>query len=673
MRQCIAPKIVIRVSTVLTLSASLAYASVSGGRHGVNAGSAFANQESGQNVDQPLSPRLAALQDQLKAGDRNALDNFWKEINERGAPIVEPAAGSDREMLVTILWRAREETRNVFVFGLPGIEKPMARLLDTDLWYKTFRLQKGARFVYRLATNLPDPKEWTSIVRFINAMRSDPLNPLQFAERANELNPYEVTFFSAVELPSAEPQIWNVVRPTVPTGRLHREKFISKLLRNERPIWIYTPHGYAADKRPYSLLVLSDGGLYVNSAQVATTLDNLIAARQIPPLVAVMVDNPDRFHELACSSAYDDFLTQEVVPWARANYHATDRPEQTIIGGASLGGLAAACVGFKHPEVFGNVLSQSGSFPWKPDEEKDWEWLTRQFGKSPRLPLRFSFEAGLMENLGGGPPGRPIPPPLLTANRHLRDTLQSKGYSVHYTEFIGNHTMFTWRGTLGSHLIALVGINPARKISALYKQPLARSTTKKKAVASAQVKVEPALLRQYVGRYEIDPKFAHDFILYVSVKDNSLWIRPGILRARQLIAESQSRFYDDDITDLHVAFIKDKSGHVTGLTLNTGQGDLLVKKMPPPPPSVTGNTTFTLAGHLDAEAVAIYGSFNNWIQTKNYCAREGEGWVCRIDLVPGKYTYKFLVDGVGLNDPANSATEDDGNGHIDSVIVIKPK
>jgi enterochelin esterase-like enzyme len=631
-------------------------------------------QESAQTVDdQPSSPRLAVLRDQLKSGDRKALDDFWKEIAERGAPIIEPAAASDSDVLVTILWRGGEETRNVFVFQLLDMDKPMARLLDTDLWYKTFRLQKGARFVYHLATNLPDPKEWTSLGRFRNAMRTDPLNPLQFAERANELNPYEVTLYSAAELPSAEPQLWNVVRPTVPTGRLQREKFTSKLLGNERPIWIYTPHGYAGDKKPYGLLVLSDGGLYVNSAQVATTLDNLIAAGQIPPLVAVMVDNPDRGPELSCSSAYADFLAQEIVPWARTNYHATDRPEQTIIGGVSLGGLAAACVGFKHPEVFGNVLSQSGSFWWKPNGEKDWGWLTHQFAVSPRLPLRFSFEAGLLENTSGAPPGQPIPPPLLVANRNLRDTLQSKGYSLHYTEFNGNHTLFNWRGTLGSHLIALVGINPAPKISALYKQPLARSATKRKAVASAQVKVEPALLRQYVGRYEIDPKFAHDFVLYVSVKDNSLWVRPGILRARQLIAESQSRFYDDDITDLHVTFIKDEKGHVIGLTLNSGQADMLVKKMPPPVPSLTGNTTFTLAGHTDAEAVAIYGSFNGWIQTKNYCAKEGDGWVCRLDLAPGKYTYRFLIDGLGLLDPNNSATEDDEYGHTDSVIVIKPK
>ena len=396
-----------------------------------------------------------------------------------------------------------------------------------------------------------------------------------------------------------------------------------------------------------------------------------------------MVDNPDRWRELSCNSAYADFLAQEIVPWARANYHATDRPEQTIIGGTSLGGLQAAFVGLKHSEVFGNVLSQSGDFKWKPDGEKEWEWLNRQFAASPRLPLRFSFEAGLLEGTWwwrdlmsqqpNAPPANLIDPTLLAANRNLRDTLQSKGYSVHYTEFNGNHGFFNWRGTLASHLIALVGIKPEPKISARDRQPVARSSIPRKAIATAQVKVAPALLRQYVGRYELDPKFTHDFVLYVSVKDDSLWVKPSYLRARRVMAESESRFYDSEIPDLHLAFIKDEKGNVTGLTLNTGQGDMLVKKMPPPVPSLTGNTTFTLAGHTDAEAVAIYGSFNNWIQTKNYCAKEGDGWVCRIDLAPGKYTYKFLVDGVGLNDPTNPATEDDGNGHMDSVIVIKPK
>ena len=304
MRLCIAPKIVIRVSTVLTLSVSLVYAAVSGGRHGVNSGSGFdmqsvpgrvatgslksgdTNQENARNVDdRPLSPRLAALQDRVKAGDRNALDTFWNEITQSGAPMVEPVADSDRDVLVTILWRGTEETRSAFVFHLPGVDKPMARLLDTDLWYKTFRLQKGARFIYQFATNLPDPKDWGGVTRFAGAVRNDPLNPFQFVEHYDELNPYEGNSYSAVELPSAEPQSWNVVRPNVPTGRLQRDKFTSKLLGNERSIWIYTPHGYTAGRKPYGLLVLTDGGIYVNTARVATVLDNLIAAGLIPPVV----------------------------------------------------------------------------------------------------------------------------------------------------------------------------------------------------------------------------------------------------------------------------------------------------------------------------------------------------------------------------------------------------
>src|SRR5438128_9999985 len=116
--------------------------------------------------DRPASPRLAALQDRLKSGDRTALDNFWKEISERGAPIVEEVPGNDRDVLVTIVWQAREETRNVFVFRVGDVNKPSVLLLDTDLWYKTFQLQKGARFIYQIATNLPDPKEWRGTTRF---------------------------------------------------------------------------------------------------------------------------------------------------------------------------------------------------------------------------------------------------------------------------------------------------------------------------------------------------------------------------------------------------------------------------------------------------------------------------------------------------------------------------
>ncbi len=80
-------------------------------------------------------------------------------------------------------------------------------------------------------------------------------------------------------------------------------RFSSALLTNERPIWVYTPSGYPRDRLPYGVLFLFDGFIYANVIPTTTMLDNLYAAGQIPPLVAVMVGNPDteaRMRELSC-------------------------------------------------------------------------------------------------------------------------------------------------------------------------------------------------------------------------------------------------------------------------------------------------------------------------------------------------------------------------------------
>src|SRR4051812_38045718 len=64
----------------------------------------------------PQSPRLAALQHELERGNADALRAFWNALDTEGTPLVEP---SDRAgmVLVTFIWRAAVETRNVVVFG----------------------------------------------------------------------------------------------------------------------------------------------------------------------------------------------------------------------------------------------------------------------------------------------------------------------------------------------------------------------------------------------------------------------------------------------------------------------------------------------------------------------------------------------------------------------------
>ncbi len=118
----------------------------------------------------------------------------------------------------------------------------------------------------------------------------------------------------------------------------------------------------------------------------------------------------------------------------------------------------AAFVALRHPEIFGNVLSQSGAFQnvLGPDQfhnvpaERYGEHLTHEFAAAPKAPLRFYLEAGLYD-LASFPKG----PSVLLANRHLRDVLQAKGYTFRYSEFPGDHSELYWRGTLADGLIYL--------------------------------------------------------------------------------------------------------------------------------------------------------------------------------------------------------------------------
>lgn len=45
------------------------------------------------------------------------------------------------------------------------------------------------------------------------------------------------------------------------------------------------------------------------------------------------------------------------------------------------------------------------------------------------------------------------------------------------------------------------------------------------------------------------------------------------------------------------------------------------------------------------ESLAVAGSFNQWSATANPCQRTAAGWQCDLQLMPGEYTYKLVVNG----------------------------
>jgi enterochelin esterase-like enzyme len=426
------------------------------------------------------SPRIAALRSAIESGDKAVVPTFWEDMSKTGTPLIERLPDDQENMLVTFLWKGTPATKNVLIVWFPfTMQSPdkyrLTQIADTSVWFRTLKVNKRKRFIYRLAPDAPSfrsqddyggdlfPTIWAG-------SQIDPLNGNRWAPDPEDPDVPAHQGFSAVEMPDAPPQPWVTRRKGIPEGKVERHMLTSAVMKNEREIGIYVPAGYAKTAPPYGLLILFDENAYLKndkqSARVPTEaiLDNLIAEKRIPPMLAVFVDNGPgnaRSRELPCNPAFADFLNFELVPWVRRLYNVTPDPQQIVVGGSSYGGLAAAYAALRHPETFGNVLSQSGSYwrtpPKTPggsdfDSTAEPNWVAKQFISSPKLPVRFYMDAGSDEiDLSGKGAS------ILVPNRHLRDVLLAKGYEVHYQEFNGGHDYLSWRGTLADGLILLMG------------------------------------------------------------------------------------------------------------------------------------------------------------------------------------------------------------------------
>jgi hypothetical protein len=82
------------------------------------------------------------------------------------------------------------------------------------------------------------------------------------------------------------------------------------------------------------------------------------------------------------------------------------------------------------------------------------------------------------------------------------------------------------------------------------------------------------------------------------------------------------------------------------------------------------NCEFTLSGHQNAKQVYLVGSFNSWSENSFLMKKNGNDWTFRLHLEPGKYTYKFLVDGKWKLDPKNKLWEENEFGTSNSILWV---
>jgi enterochelin esterase family protein len=399
------------------------------------------------------SPRMLQLWKEQRADGAKAIERFAKEM-EGHAPLVEPVANNPQgDVFITFATRVQPDTHYVGLLSAPtvdGREAALARFEDTDLFSLTLRIPKDARFTYRLRPGEPFGFGWTQKEAMAAMSTTKP----------DVWNPHTFEMESLVELPSAPTQTWAKRVEGVPAGRVIDRTVHSDILGEDRKVGVYLPAAFDPAGGPYPYVIVFDGDTYGHSSEPSVPtpiiLDNLIAQGKVPPMLGVLVDSGNtRNRDLAMSAPFGDFLAKELAPWVRREYRAATDPAKVTLAGSSLGGLAAVYGAFHHPDVFGNALSQSGSFWFAPGLMEEAETMSpfhiapgammREILAAPAQPLRVWMEVRLFEGAGVG------------FNRHIRDVLLAKGYSVNYHEYTGGHDYVCWRGSLADGLIALAG------------------------------------------------------------------------------------------------------------------------------------------------------------------------------------------------------------------------
>jgi enterochelin esterase family protein len=348
--------------------------------------------------------------------DGAAVDRF---LARHEVPVVEGAR-------CTFLYRG--EADEVFlihrIFGLPD-HLALRRLRGTDLWYLVLELPEGSRVEYQLEVVRGGQHE-----RF-----NDPLNP-RLAH--SPVGSSSVCYAHGRVVPD-----WTGFDPEARPGALVDMMVPSRALRRDCRVTLYLPARFRRTTT-YPLLIVHDGGDYLGYAAAKTVLDNLIHRLDVAELVAAFVYPGDRLAEYANSAAHARFLTAELLPRLEAELPLSAPPGARCLMGASFGAVAALATAYRHPDVYGSLLLQSGSFVFTdigtdhgggPPFEPVVRFMNRYRAAPRRVADRVFVSCGVYE-------------PLIVRNRSMVPVFEAAGMTVRYTEARDGHSWENWRDQL---------------------------------------------------------------------------------------------------------------------------------------------------------------------------------------------------------------------------------
>ncbi len=363
-----------------------------------------------------MTQRLAIHELLTGTATRERVDAF---LAAHRFPLVEGAHA-------TIVWRGEAETVLLrhWIYGLESSNE-LTRLANTDLWYIHLDVPPRSRVEYKLEVRAHGSGRWIE----------DPLNP----NRARD--PFGAN--SVLQGQGYEVPEWTRHDPTARPGRLEPFAFESEALGGVRHGQLYLPARFRRTHR-YPLLVVHDGSDYLKYSGMKTVLDNLIHRLEIPDLIAVFTDSPDRLREYANHEAHARYITQELVPDLERRLPLVGRPEARCLMGASFGGVASLSTALRYPGFWGRLLLQSGSFAFTdigrrnrrgPLFDRVVEFVNEYREAPVAMSERVFVSCGVYES-------------LIYENRSLVPLLDSTGMQVRFVEARDGHNWENWRDRL---------------------------------------------------------------------------------------------------------------------------------------------------------------------------------------------------------------------------------
>lgn len=299
------------------------------------------------------------------------------------------------------------------------------------VWYCKLSLPKDARIDYKIVLN---GKDW----------QLDEGNPHQQWAGIGGGAPN-----SELRMPEWKPETWAM--PTQnskqPKGNLSANLLInSTALGYAVQYKVYVPANYDQLK-DLPVVYFTDGQEYADPRMGAAvvTLDNLIAAQKINPVIAVFIDprQPNnlnenrRMTEYINSDKFLGFVTKELIPTIDKTYKTNPSAAQRALVGTSLGGLCATYFAWKANDSFQLFVVNSPAY-----------WVSLSIldnFKTTKIPFQKLYLSSGLQFDGE------------KDTQLFKQILTDKGYNFRYQEINQGHSWGNWKGLVDDWLLYFFG------------------------------------------------------------------------------------------------------------------------------------------------------------------------------------------------------------------------